>query len=139
MDVPEQPQVARHNARRDRAVLQIEKVSVSQEIDNEAERAVRTKTDLRLVPVLCLLLMVAFLDRTNIGNARIQGMDKDLNLQGSDYNIALFIFFIPYILLDIPSNMMMKRLRPSMYLSGLMFCWGMLKYLWFLLHPFSIC
>ena len=138
MDVPEPPQVATQR-KKDHAVLQIEKVSVSQEIDHEAERAVRTKTDLRLVPVLCLLLMVAFLDRTNIGNARIQGMDKDLNLQGSDYNIALFIFFIPYILLDIPSNMLMKRLRPSMYLSGLMFCWGMLKYLWFLLHSFSIC
>ena len=40
----------------------------------------------------------------NIGNARIQGLEKDLNLQGSDYNIALFMFFVPYILLEVPCN-----------------------------------
>ena len=89
-----------------------------------AERQIRLKTDLYLVPMLCLLLIVAFLDRTNIGNARIEGMTADLKMEASDYNIALFIFFIPYILLDIPSNIMMKRLRPSIYLSSLMLCWG---------------
>lgn len=94
-------------------------------IDHDTERKALRKTDFVLVPTLCLLLIVAFLDRTNIGNARIQGMEKDLNMKGSDYNIALFMFFIPYLILDIPCNIIMKRLRPSIYLSSLMFAWGM--------------
>lgn len=94
-------------------------------IDHDTERKALRKTDFVLVPTLCLLLIVAFLDRTNIGNARIQGMENDLNMKGSDYNIALFVFFIPYLILDVPCNIIMKRLRPSIYLSSLMFAWGM--------------
>jgi hypothetical protein len=106
------------------AGFEIEHTSRPQDIDNEAEHKIRIKTDLYLVPMLCLLLVVAFLDRTNIGNARIQGLGNDLNMTGSHFNIALFMFFIPYIVLDIPLNILMKRLRPSMYLGSLVFFWG---------------
>lgn len=94
------------------------------DIDHAAERKVLRKTDFILVPMLFLLLLVAYLDRTNIGNARILGMEKDLNMHGTDYNVALFIFFIPYILLDVPCNILMSKVRPSRYLSILMFSWG---------------
>jgi hypothetical protein len=47
-------------------------------------------------------------------------------MKGEDYNIALFMFFIPYILLEVPSNMIQKKLRPSVWISAIMFCWGML-------------
>lgn len=56
-------------------------------------------------------------DRINIGNARIQGLEADLNMSGSDYSIALFIFFISYILLDVPCNILLKNMRPSVFLS----------------------
>lgn len=88
------------------------------------QRKALRKIDLFLLPTLCVLLMVAFLDRTAIGNSRIQGMDSDLHMKGNEYNISLFVFFIPYTLLDIPSNILMKNLRPSLYLPGLMFAWG---------------
>lgn len=42
-----------------------------------------------------MLFLLAFLDRTNIGNAKIQGMTAELKMGGHDYNIALFVFFIP--------------------------------------------
>ncbi|OAP60193.1 hypothetical protein AYL99_05195 [Fonsecaea erecta] len=103
---------------------QIESISVLQDYDVEEEINVRKKTDYVLLPVLCLMLNVAYLDRTNIGNARIQGMEKDLNMKGTDYNIALFMFFIPYLLLDVPANILMRRFRPSRYLGTLMFFWG---------------
>lgn len=99
-------------------------IASEHEIDHVAERKVTRKVDFVLVPMLCLLLIVAFLDRTNIGNARIQGLEADLGMKGTDYNIALFVFFVPYLLLDIPCNMIMKKLRPSRYLSTLMFAWG---------------
>jgi len=69
-------------------------------IDPEAEKRLLRKCDLRVVPALWLLFLLAFLDRTNIGNAKIQGLTEDLNMTGNDYNIALFVFFIPYILFE---------------------------------------
>jgi hypothetical protein len=82
------------------------------------------KIDFYLIPILFLLLMAAFLDRINIGNARIMGLEKDLHMKGNDFNIALFVFFVPYILLEVPSNLLMKKVRPSMWLSGLILGWG---------------
>ena len=54
-----------------------------------------------------------FLDRTNIGNARLDNLEQDLHLHGLDYNNCLAVLFPFYIAAEIPSNMMMKRLRPS--------------------------
>ncbi|KAJ5332394.1 uncharacterized protein N7506_006177 [Penicillium brevicompactum] len=70
------------------------------------------------------LFLLAFLDRINIGNARLQGLEKDLGMEGHDYNIALFIFFIPYILFEVPSNLVLRKVPPSWWLSGIMFLWG---------------
>ncbi|OAL36975.1 hypothetical protein AYO20_03744 [Fonsecaea nubica] len=98
----------------------------AQEIDRELEKKVLLKTDLNLVPILFLLFLCAFIDRINIGNARIQGLEKDLNMSGQDYNIALFTFFIPYILLEVPSNLVLKRVRPSIFISSIMLGWGVI-------------
>jgi MFS family permease len=89
-----------------------------------SEKKVLLKTDLHVVPILFLLFLCAFIDRINIGNARIQGLEPDLNMQGSDYNIALFTFFILYILLEVPSNIILKKMRPSVFLSSIMLGWG---------------
>jgi sugar phosphate permease len=62
----------------------------------------------------------------NIGNARIQGMEEDLGMEGNDYNIALFTFFILYILLEVPSNILLKKFRPSIFLSSIMLAWGII-------------
>ncbi|KAH8674317.1 major facilitator superfamily domain-containing protein [Xylariales sp. PMI_506] len=71
--------------------------------------------------------MMSFLDRINISNARIQGLTTDIDLSGNRFNIALFIYFVPYILLEVPSNMLIRRVRPSIYLASLMFCWGVVN------------
>jgi hypothetical protein len=58
------------------------------------------------------------------GNAKIEGLDKDLNLSGYEYNIALSIFFIPYILCEVPSNILLKKFtKPSWYLGFLIIAW----------------
>ncbi|MCJ1395401.1 hypothetical protein MMC18_008285 [Xylographa bjoerkii] len=63
------------------------------------ERRLMTKIDLRVIPVLSVLYLLAFLDRTNIANAAVYGLSTDLGLvSGSNqYNTALTIFFVPYI------------------------------------------
>jgi hypothetical protein len=57
------------------------------------------QVDIRLVPMLSVLYLVSHLDRANIGNAKIAGLTEDLGLSGIQYNIALSLFFIPYVLL----------------------------------------
>lgn len=82
--------------------------------------------DLHVVPILFLLFLLAFLDRTNIGNAKIQGLQADLKMdpKSNKYNIALLVFFVPYILFEVPSNIIIKRIAPSTWLSGIMILWG---------------
>ncbi|KAL2823556.1 major facilitator superfamily domain-containing protein [Aspergillus cavernicola] len=95
-------------------------------VDPKVERRVIRKCDLHVVPVLMVLYLLAFLDRINIGNARLQGLERDLGMTGNDYNLALFIFFIPYILCEIPCNLIMKKLAPSTWLSSIMALWGII-------------
>jgi hypothetical protein len=71
-----------------------------------------------------LLYLLAFLDRINIGNARLQGLERDIGMKSGQYNYALFIFFIPYILCEVPCNLIMKKLAPSTWISGIMVAWG---------------
>jgi hypothetical protein len=93
-------------------------------MDQILERRVIRKCDLHVVPILTLLFLFAFLDRINIGNARLLGLEEDLGMEGHQYNVALFVFFILYILLEVPSNMVLKKIKPSWWLSGIMAGWG---------------
>ncbi|KAL1962839.1 hypothetical protein VTN77DRAFT_9114 [Rasamsonia byssochlamydoides] len=93
-------------------------------IDTVAERKLLWKCDLHVLPILMILYLLAFCDRINIGNARIQGLEKDLHMAGNDYNIALFIFFVPYILCEVPSNLILRSVAPSTWLSVIMLGWG---------------
>lgn len=60
---------------------------------------------------------MSFLDRSNIGNAKIAGMEEDLQLTGHQYNVAVTVFFIPYALLEVPSNIILKMMRPSQWIA----------------------
>lgn len=80
--------------------------------------------DVRLIPMLALLYLLSFLDRSNIGNAKIQGMDKDLNLSGEEYSLCATVFFFTYAAFEIPSNLLLKRFRPSVWLPSIMVAWG---------------
>lgn len=90
----------------------------------EAARVLR-KVDVRLVPMLALLYLVAFIDRSNIGNAKIAGMTDDLKMNGQQYNTAVTLFFVPYTLLEVPSNIILKMMRPSYWMAILMGSWGL--------------
>ncbi|KAL4805649.1 major facilitator superfamily domain-containing protein [Aspergillus unguis] len=85
------------------------------------------KIDLRLLPCLCAMYLITFLDRVNIGNAAVLGMKEDLNITtGTKYNAALMIFFIPYVLFEIPSNILLKKLKPHVWLSFCAFSFGLI-------------
>ncbi|KAF1939855.1 MFS general substrate transporter [Clathrospora elynae] len=88
------------------------------------EKAVLRKMDLRLLPTLSLLYLLSFLDRGNIGNAKIEGLTEDLNMSGSQYNWCLTVFFFTYSVFEIPSNLLLKKIRPSIWLPTIMVAWG---------------
>jgi MFS family permease len=67
---------------------------------------------------------VSFLNVTNLGNAKIAGMETDLNLHGNRYNVALSVFFVTYSLFEIPSNVVLKIMKPSHWIAIMMFIWG---------------
>ncbi|KAL2160556.1 hypothetical protein VTH06DRAFT_1244 [Thermothelomyces fergusii] len=80
-------------------------------------RRITTKIDLYIIPFVSVLYLMAFLDRVNIGNARAFGLEEELNMSGVKYNTALTIFFVPYILFEIPSNILLKHFTPRVWLS----------------------
>jgi MFS family permease len=60
----------------------------------------------------------------NIGNARLYGMEKDLNLDGNQYQIAVSLLFVTYIASELPSNLVIKKFTPSRWLSFITTAWG---------------
>ncbi|TKA69932.1 hypothetical protein B0A49_07127 [Cryomyces minteri] len=105
--------------------------------DAAATKRLVRKIDWVLLPLLSLLYLLSFLDRTNIGNARLAGLEKDLNMKGLAYNAALAIFFPFYVAAEIPSNLMMKRFRPSIWIPSIMVAWGVTCTLMGLVHNFG--
>ncbi|CAI6339018.1 unnamed protein product [Periconia digitata] len=97
-----------------------------QESDPVAEGKLVRKLDLHLVPVVMLLYLLSFLDRVNIGNARLYGLEEDLGLNPSQWQVAVSILFVTYILSEVPSNLVLKKLRPSRYIAFITVSWGLI-------------
>jgi len=94
--------------------------------DKVTEGKILRKLDLTVLPILWLLYIVCLVDRTNIGNAKIQGMDKELDLKGQRYNIAVFMFNIGFLVAGVPLSIVFKKTGPKS-LAVMMFCWGKLE------------
>lgn len=94
--------------------------------DPQLDRRIRWKRDIVLVPILGLMYLVMFLDRTNIANARIEGLEAGLNMPSNGYNVALSIFYVPFVLFEIPSNLILNLpfIRPRWYLGSMMLLLG---------------
>lgn len=73
------------------------------------------------------MYIMNYIDRNALPQARIQGLEKDLGLKGVEYNIVLSLTFVGYILMQVPSNMLLSMLRPSYYLSACMIAWGIVS------------
>ncbi|CAI6088292.1 unnamed protein product [Clonostachys chloroleuca] len=90
------------------------------------ERRFVTKVDLWIMTYVCLAYFVKYLDQTNVVNAYVTGMKEDLNMKGNEYNMLLTMFTIGYTLGNLPSQLMMTKIRPSIWLPTLELIWGSL-------------
>ncbi|CAJ2512037.1 Uu.00g076620.m01.CDS01 [Anthostomella pinea] len=82
------------------------------------------KVDVHLLPLLILMYLLNFLDRNNLSQARLGTLEQDLGMTGTDYNLATSILFVGYLLMQLPSNLLLTRLPPSIYLGVAMTIWG---------------
>ncbi|KAE9373598.1 putative MFS transporter [Stipitochalara longipes BDJ] len=99
-----------------------------EQMDREREEHLIRKIDFRLIPLVILMYLFSFLDRVNIGNARLYGLEKDLRMapNGNQYQIAVSILFVTYCLFEVPSNLLLKKISPSRYLAIIGIVWGLI-------------
>jgi hypothetical protein len=91
-----------------------------------AQRATMRKVLFRLVPFLCVLYLIAYLDRVNIGFAALR-MNSDLGLSAAAYGAGASFFFVGYLLFEVPSNMVMVKVGARRWIARIMVTWGIIS------------
>ncbi len=92
---------------------------------DEARRSAIAKAARRLIPFLCLCYAVNFLDRVNVGYAAL-AMNADLGFTPAIYGTGAGIFFVGYILFEIPSNLALQRFGARIWIARIMISWGLI-------------
>ncbi|KAF2009750.1 MFS general substrate transporter [Aaosphaeria arxii CBS 175.79] len=94
----------------------------------EIEKKLRRKIDIRIMPLVILVYLMNYIDRNNYAAARLQGLVEDLHLVGDQYQVGLSILFVGYILMQVPSNLLLNYAgRPSWYLGFFIIAWGLVS------------
>ncbi|KZV96950.1 MFS general substrate transporter [Exidia glandulosa HHB12029] len=94
------------------------------------------KVDLNVLPIVTLMYLMSFLDRGNIGNAKIAGLPEDLGLSSKQYSIAASMMYVSYVTCEIPSNLLLKKLTPSKWLPTICLLWGIVTVTTGLVHNY---
>ncbi|KAK7700383.1 hypothetical protein SLS64_010991 [Diaporthe eres] len=90
------------------------------------ERKLVRKLDLYLIWLVMSLYAFSFLDRVNIGNARLYHLEADLGLVGNQYQTAVSILFVPYLAFEVPSNLVLKKFTPRYWIAFITTAWGII-------------
>lgn len=93
------------------------------------ERSAIRKVAVRLVPFVALMFFINYLDRTAISFAGPNGMNEDLALSAAQFGFASGVFFIGYILLEVPSNLALHKFGARRWLARIMVSWGIVSLL----------
>lgn len=102
------------------------------------ETKLRRKIDALIMPLVILVYLMNYIDRNNYAAARLQGLEKDLGLVGDQYQTGLSILFVGYILMQVPSNLLLNYAgRPSLYLGFFVIAWGLVSALTSQVHNYS--
>ncbi|MBO9513061.1 MAG: MFS transporter [Variovorax sp.] len=93
---------------------------------NDIETRVISKITYRLIPFLCLLFFVAFLDRVNVGFAALH-MNKDLGLSATAFGVGAGLFFVGYFFFEVPSNVLLQKYGARITFGRVMILWGIVS------------
>ncbi len=94
--------------------------------DVAREDAVFRKVVLRIVPFLMLCYVVSYLDRVNVGFAKLQ-MSADLGFSEAAFGLGAGLFFIGYFFFEVPSNMIMQKVGAKVWIARIMITWGLIS------------
>jgi MFS transporter, ACS family, tartrate transporter len=100
--------------------------STTAPIDDEIGRRAIARVRRRLIPFMFLLYIVAYLDRINIGFAALQ-MNRDLGFSDAVYGLGAGIFFVGYVLFEVPSNLILHRVGARRWIARIMVSWGVVS------------
>jgi len=103
----------------------MEKIS-SENPQHAVEEALYRKVALRLIPLLLASYVVAYLDRVNVGFAKLQMMDQ-LGFSDTVYGLGAGMFFIGYFLFEVPSNIILHRMGARVWIGRIMISWGLIS------------
>lgn len=95
--------------------------------NDEIEKSTMRKLGLRLVPFLVLCYFIAYIDRVNIGFAALT-MNQDIGLTASAFGFGATLFFVAYVLCEMPSNMAMERFGARRWIARIMITWGIVGF-----------
>jgi MFS family permease len=88
-------------------------------------KKLKRRIDLRVLPILTVTYSVSLIDRQNISNAKVAGMNQELGLGiGARYSICLLVFFAPYVLFELPSNLALRKVGAAKWLGTITVLWG---------------
>ena len=91
----------------------------------ESAAQVYRKVAWRLVPFLGICYLAAYLDRVNVGFAKLQ-MLGDLSFSNTVYGIGAGIFFLGYVIFEVPSNILMHKIGAKVWIARIMISWGLI-------------
>src|SRR5215510_11158685 len=94
--------------------------------DAELERTTMRKVMGRILPVVFISFVVAYIDRANIGFAALT-MNNDLGLSATAFGLGAGVFFLTYFLFEVPSNLALERFGARRWLARIMFTWGLIS------------
>ncbi|KAH8738447.1 MFS transporter [Ilyonectria robusta] len=93
-------------------------------LDPVAEQKLLVKLDAFFVPIIMLVYLTCFLDRTNIGNVKVAGMPEDIGASPQEFSTAVSIFYATYVAFEPPWTIMMKWMTPRIMLTSLCIVWS---------------
>ncbi len=106
-------------------VATVDSISNKKTVDDDPDdKKLLRKLDLHLIPGITLLYLLNYLDRTNIGQAKLNGITTSLNLSSAQYNACLSVVYVTYVTFEVPSNLILKKLRPNRWIPLIMVTWG---------------
>lgn len=124
-------QLADHEIMGDKANVSHEEATHIGELtaeEKEIEKKLKKRIDSVIMPLVITIYLMNYIDRNNYAAARLQGLEHDLKLTATQYQLGLSILFVAYILAQVPSNLLLNYIgRPSLYLGFFTTAWGLVS------------
>ncbi|KAE8356817.1 major facilitator superfamily domain-containing protein [Aspergillus coremiiformis] len=124
-------EITDHEAMGEKANMTHEEVAQMAELTPEekiVEHKLRRRIDCLIMPLVILVYLMNYIDRNNYAAAKLQGLQEDLHINDQQYQTGLSILFVGYILMQVPSNLLLNYMgKPSLYLGFFTTAWGLVS------------